>query len=148
MRNFKDLSRALASIAGGLKGIKDIIDTIEPGGGGSVVDYSSTEHEIGTWYDGSVLYEQTIKIAEVPDAQATKNLDISSIWDGTNICFIADAILINETSLSSITPNYYQSSSNVVRCFLKGENDTYQLRYQCYGNSGDLYVTLRYTKNS
>lgn len=35
MRNFKDLSRALASIAGGLKGIKDIIDTIEPGGGGA-----------------------------------------------------------------------------------------------------------------
>ena len=40
MRNFKDLSRALASIAGGLKSIKDIIDTIEPGGGGGVKEWT------------------------------------------------------------------------------------------------------------
>ena len=61
MRNFKDLSRALASIAGGLKGIKDIIDTIEPGGGGvGGIDYSTTEQDTGLkWIDGSAVYQQT-----------------------------------------------------------------------------------------
>lgn len=64
MRNFKDLSRALASIAGGLKGIKDIIDTIEPGGGGvGGVDYSTTETDTGLkWIDGSVVYQLVISI--------------------------------------------------------------------------------------
>lgn len=59
MRNFKDLSRALESIAGGLKSIKDIIDTIEPGGGGAGgVDYSTTETDTGLkWIDGEAVYQ-------------------------------------------------------------------------------------------
>ena len=71
MRNFKDLSRALASIAGGLKSIKDIIDTIEPGGGGTgVLDYSFDEQDTGRkWVDGKTIYSKTIYN---PDSTSTQ----------------------------------------------------------------------------
>ena len=78
MRNFKDLSRALASIAGGLKSIKDIIDTIEPGGGGASSDYSTTPHVVGKWVDGETdVYELTV--TGTTAGSGDTNVDLSSV---------------------------------------------------------------------
>ena len=106
MRNFKDLSRALASIAGGLKGIKDIIDTIEPGGGGgSTSDYSTTPHIVGKWIDGVTdVYEFTIT-GTMPAGRADTLFLASDVLEDGYLFdkFIDGFVSVQQTSTDQIS---------------------------------------------
>ena len=45
-------------------------------GGSSGINYSTTEHVIGTWIDGSTLYERTVNVANLPN---NTSLNLESI---------------------------------------------------------------------
>lgn len=112
MRNFKDLSRALASIAGGLKGIKDIIDTIEPGGGGTGgLDYSTEEQDTGLkWIDGSAIYQKTLEIDSL-----VAETDIPHGISNYKQTIKADAVLTRDAAAKS----YYIAPGKDCSIFVK-----------------------------
>ena len=149
MRNFKDLSRALASIAGGLKSIKDIIDTIEPGGGGSsTITYKiNEEREIGVWTDGTTpLYEYVVEIS----GTGSNNWNELSMAD-TPVAD-ADAIIVDyfyiDNSTVSVPIQWYNSTT--YSGLVEYNKSTQKLRYEIgtgYGSYTGIAV-LRYTKTS
>ena len=151
MRNFKDFTRAIAGIATSLKNINTVVEAIPVSSGGTEVSYSPEEHFVGKWYDGSDLYEKTIKIENVVSDTTSHGVDISDIYDGTNICFMQEAHLIGKTNqyapLAS-TAQYYNGSIDQIRLWLTTISDVGNLRYNVQGVYGTLYVTLRYVKIS
>ena len=151
MRNFNDFIRGLGGIHNVLSGIAGKIDLIPVSSGGTEVSYSPEEHLVGKWYDGSDLYEKTIKIENVVSDSTSHGVDISDIYDGTNICFMQEAHLIGKTNMDaplSSTAQYYNGSVDQVRLWLTTVSDVGNLRYNVQGVYGTLYVTLRYVKIS
>lgn len=113
------------------------------GGGSSEVNYSTTEHRIGTWIDGSDLYERTINIT-TGSFSATQDMDISDYIDSTEVVHES----IGEFNYT------YQSASyctpiNGREVEIVNWNGAYKLRLN-FGSgsldSMDAYVTIRYTK--
>ena len=139
MRNCKDLSRALASIAGGLKGIKDIIDTIEPGGGAGGIDYSTEEQDTGLkWIDGSPVYQKTISI---PSLAFTTDIPHGI----SNYKQVVDVMVISTRDAEA--KSYFILPQADTELFVK-ETSLY-----FGGNYGNVagkpaWVTLRYIKES
>ena len=73
MSNFKDFTRAIAGIAAALKGINTVVDDIPvPGSGGSSEwTFSTTPHKIGTWSDGSEIWEASFTGTTASGAETT-----------------------------------------------------------------------------
>lgn len=112
------------------------------GGGSSEVKYSTTEHKVGTWIDGSDVYEQTIILRE----NGTNNytyidsvfsqclpanidwIDIVSFYSKRNVGGYVDCM--NNSSETNIVPNPSNQS----------------IYYQTMHNASDVIVTIRYTK--
>lgn len=104
--------------------------------------YSTTEHIVGTWIDGSDVYEQTIVLRE----NGTNNytyidsvfsqclpanidwIDIVSFYSKRNVGGYVDCM--NNSSETNIVPNPSNQS----------------IYYQTMHNASDVIVTIRYTK--
>ena len=93
---------------------------------GEVKKYSTEEHVVGEWIDGSTLYEKTVDVGALPNnTRKTVNHNISNInhivsingigigsnyiplpWAGTtNVCYIyADGTIISIVSNDDISP--------------------------------------------
>ena len=64
---------------------KGILNPV-PKNRGGYENYSTTEHEIGKWVDGRVLYEKTIDCGALPNASAkTVSHNISNIKEVVDI---------------------------------------------------------------
>lgn len=64
---------------------KGILNPV-PKNRGGYENYSTTEHEIGTWADGSTLYEKTIDCGALPNnSTKTVNHNISNIKEVVDI---------------------------------------------------------------
>ncbi len=103
------------------------------GGGGSGHNYSTTEQVVGTWIDGSTIYEQSFAIT---------NQTISTGW----------TVLVSSISIAKLISGevcvggggydytwnalYYNNGNIAVYNFLGGAIQ-----------SANGYVTIRYTKN-
>lgn len=122
--------------------VQAAIDEVAATSGG--VNYSTTEHVIGTWIDGATLYEKTVDFGTLPNA-GTK--DISSGLSNVNIISITGIA----TGGGFVLPLPYAVPS--------GANTDISLNYNATGNyitiidgynwsDRTAYVTLRYTKNS
>lgn len=109
------------------------------------VHYSTDEKVVGTWIDGSTIYEKTINFGALPNAN-TKQVnhsisDIDFIW-------IADGFANNPTS--GFTQQLNMSGLAIGDQFTFGVNKTY---VQCITNSNrsaytNCFVTVRYIKSS
>lgn len=122
-------------------GVQKIVG-YKAGGGSSEVKYSTTEHKVGTWIDGSDVYEQTIILRE----NGTNNytyidsvfsqclpanidwIDIVSFYSKRNVGGYVDCM--NNSSETNIVPNPSNQS----------------IYYQTMHNASDVIVTIRYTK--
>lgn len=113
------------------------------GGGSSEVSYSSTEHKIGTWLDGSDLYEKTIYYTAT-SVPSTSDIALTSLLSG------------NEDIVDSQGYVNYEYQSDVERYYINSHfawinNDrgTYYLSI-VFGSatldSIEAYITIRYTK--
>ena len=106
------------------------------------VDYSTSERLIGTWIDGSDLYEKTIDFGALPNT-TTKNVS-----SGLNNITIRDIRGVAAASTGASMPLPYISDEveySISLVYLNGNVfiETFSDRSMFYG-----YVTLRYTKNS
>ena len=103
------------------------------------VHYSTTEQVVGTWIDGSTIYEQTFQKTVACDTNVV-------VIDQTDIPNLA-TIISAEGNLGVMPLNFYNTSNyktfthfmnNVVNCYVKSSSD----------NSVSSTITLRYTKSS
>lgn len=115
-----------------------LVDLIEEGGGSSTHTYSTDEQVVGTWIDGSVVYEKTLYYETL--SQYTS--DWTTLESNTNI----DTIINMNYNL--IAYNGQRQSS--LMHFAVQMNGT-DLRYYSTLGSGtatNVYITLRYTKTT
>ncbi len=112
-------------------------------GGSNMHDYSTDEQIVGTWIDGSTIYEKTIYCDAFPN-NTTKDLstpsDINLLLDAEGF-----ARAMNLVGYFRTLP-FVGGGSNDIRVDLNAGT----LRITTYGNwsSYDGYITIRYTKSS
>lgn len=121
--------------------VQSAIDELASAPGGTV-DYSTTEHVIGTWIDGSTLYECTINIGTLP------NNSIATYPHGiANIDKIIASSGIAFTSIpgqSKIIPFVWTSLTETVGLETSTTNIVISTAADQSAYTG--YITIRYTK--
>lgn len=105
-------------------------------------NYSTTEHKVGKWIDGSDLYEKTVSCGALP------NNDHKYVAHG--ITNLAKIVEIKGTALSSTfkMPLPHINVSAITGCVavaVQGDNIRITTG-QDQSNMTESYVTIRYTK--
>lgn len=114
-----------------------------------VVNYSTTEHVVGTWIDGKPLYEQTIKI-DNPVVNAatnyTHNIPMGIGW----VAFMFVVNAANQNATRAI--NYMYSTSSYATSQLNTSVLSYRIPASEWGwaagNASTLIAVIRYTKTT
>lgn len=107
-------------------------------GGGSEHTYSTTEHVIGTWIDGSPIYEKTFAVTSVPVGEG---------WVSVGTVSGIDLLLDAEVGLKSSLNDYNYANLTVDVRFSDNAICVYN---DLGGTLGTVSggVTVRYTKAS
>ena len=105
--------------------------------------YSTDEQVVGTWIDGSTLYEKTVYIPALPN-----NANIEYETDLSNIVQRGfDGYLIFPSGNTSKLP--YINAGNTNRVAIQfNANGKIQIFTQYDNSANSAYITLRYTKSS
>lgn len=111
------------------------------GGGGSSHNYSTTEQIVGTWIDGSTLYEKTIPITQgsTETHVSLSDLDIDTF-------FAVSAFIIHSGNGDTVPLTYYTTGSDKSMLYYNRTNKRLVVQGGTWTGSG--YVTIRYTKSS
>lgn len=116
------------------------------GGGGSSHEYSETEHIVGTWIDGSTVYEKTISVGTITSPNTTVQHNISNfgmLIDITGVCSMNGGSVwqrLGQYNSSGLYSYFSDCSSSSFILYVGSDIRTYY-PYNCY-------VTMRYTKSS
>jgi phage minor structural protein len=113
------------------------------GQGGSDASYSESEHVVGTWIDGSIVYEKTVNIGTLPNA-TTKTV-------AHGISGLAWVVSLNGTCLGSNTylPLPFTDNTAVTNDIRIDANATnISIRTGQNYSAFHGYVTIRYIKSS
>lgn len=103
------------------------------------VNYSTDEHIIGTWIDGSTLYEKTVDCGALPN-NTTKNVS-------HNISNINNVVSINGIGIgSNFIPLPWASANNV--CSIYAYATAIAITSNDDLSSYNGYITLHYTKTN
>ena len=122
--------------------------------GGGSVNYSTTEHEVGTWVDGSTVYEKTVFDTFT---NGSTRLDISFGIGSNNISIISiEGVFFQlgsplSSPFNASTPSEASYSIKSVEGYsLYADNGIRIERQnaQAYGSTPTVYVTIRYIKAS
>lgn len=111
------------------------------GGGGSYShEYSTTEKVVGTWIDGSNVYERTIYIPSISISGST-TLTVESGFNDFLISATGVYISPDEVTL-------YMIPEGRIRVFV---NSSHELKLEAINsgsfNGGKGYLTIQYIKN-
>lgn len=140
------LVRAKTAIANGATFTENTnYEVVTDGALNKSIKYSTEEHVIGNWIDGSTLYEKTFDCGSFPNnTSKTVNtgLGTSAVIRDIEGVFGTST---NPTQFYSIDCNFPTSTGYVYVCVING-NISIQTNANLSGYSG--YVTLRYTKTS
>ncbi len=120
-----------------------VIDVAAIGGGSDMHEYSTTEKEVGTWIDGSTIYEQTIYVSALPNNNAA-NITTPS---GLKWLIDAEGFMNSRTQTGYMrTLPFAAGGANDVRIDLNGGI----LRVVTFSDwsSYEAYITVRYTKTA
>ena len=122
------------------RGCSDLAENAEGGGGGSLHEYSTTEHIVGKWIDGSDIWEKTIDVTGF------------SATNGANNCFSGEYNLgDNIPNVSHLWfVNGYYFTGNLYRSFIAGNGSPSDKTIELYANYSrtnvDGIVTIQYIK--
>ena len=111
------------------------------------VHYSEDEHIIGTWIDGSTLYEKTVHFSVTSNTVFNYILNISGV-DSTSIVYIANGFYLcggNRRELNFEVSSDYLAYANLD--YYVSDNK-YHIGGLLKGYSGTCYATVHYTKSS
>ena len=118
----------------------DILDTL-PSIKAPYEEYSTTEHVIGKWIDGSDLYEKTVEISS-----PTTNT-FTTVQSGVAIGFIANGTYLILSNGSIYTGPLFNTSSDYLYISSRVLNNTLQVEFQSTAAVSKLIATVRYTKS-
>lgn len=108
------------------------------------VHYSTDEQIVGTWVDGSILYEKTVEFGALPNT-ATKT--VSHEITNVDMIFATEAFMFNPTTGYSTYLNMTNDTiSSQVQYVVNRNNIEIWAGLNRTGWMG--YVTVRYTKTS
>lgn len=111
-------------------------------------NYSTTEHVIGKWIDGSTLYEKTVDFGALPNA-TTKSVahGISNINKIVSISAVATR---SSDGTAIAIPNAYPSTNYITEgAYIDIQNTNIRITTGANKTAFDnTYVTLRYTKTA
>lgn len=105
-------------------------------------NYSTNEQIVGTWIDGSTIYEKTIHVPQLPNGSAT--IDTPS-----NVSMLIDAFGF---AYSTVSTGYYRpmpfaaGGSDDIRIDMQ-EGSFRVVTFASWANYA-AYITFRYTKSS
>ena len=118
---------------------------LKNGGGKNTVDYSETEHVIGTWIDGSTLYEKTVDCGALPNA-TSKTVD-HNISNVDKIVYVGG---IGYAGSNSYPLPFVQVSGGNIQGIRINASSTNIVIISSYDVSSitNSNITLRYTKTS
>ena len=111
----------------------------------ATVDYSTEEHPIGTWIDGSTLYEKTIDFGSLPN-NTSKSVahgisNISRIYQIDGI-----AVETSGNTYKNIPFTVHNTTTGNISMYVDHTNVYIQTSNDQRAYNG--YVTLRYTKTA
>ena len=115
------------------------------GGGSATHNYSTTEQVVGTWVDGSTIYEITIPSTTYFYSTATVIADLSSMTY-ERVLFLEVSAKIN---FAGQEPMIFNPSG--TECYINQDKKVYakqSLAAQQSGRTMETYITIRYTKSS
>lgn len=111
------------------------------GGGSSSHEYSTTEKVIGTWIDGSDVYEKTFYIPSI-SISGSDTLTVESNFN--NFLISATGVYISPDNVT-----LYMIPEGRIRVFV---NSSRELKLEAINsgtfNGGKGYLTVLYTKNT
>ena len=125
--------------------IRQIVGLNFSGGGGSAShDYSTSEQVVGTWIDGSTVYENTITISNTSTAYSEYTHGISNIdkvWIDNGYAVSSDGNISTPVIgyTSSPAPDQFAINVTKVKFYYRAGSDV---------SGGNAYITLRYTKST
>lgn len=105
-------------------------------------NYQTDEHEVGTWIDGSTLYQKTYSLSMVTDGSNIAPINISGTYQ---LRFIHSCLSYDNNSLQEST--FYWQSDNYWVVWIENGYIKGKANQTSYGGKS-IYVTLQYTKNS
>lgn len=109
------------------------------------VEYSTSEHLIGKWIDGSDLYEKTIDFGALPNATSKSVAHgITGLATMVNLYGFAK----NPTNNAQITLPYVDTTAGGNIALLVNANNIIITDANNMSIYTQTYITLRYTKNS
>lgn len=114
----------------------------EVSGESSEVEYSTTEHKIGKWVDGSDLYEKTIVLSSLPSTIGynTINHGIADV----DFIFLENATLVESTGQTHIAP-YGRGGTEDIEV-TEFDKTSFLVWVGLDRSSWSAYITVRYTK--
>lgn len=106
------------------------------GGGGPACNYLTTEHIVGTWLDGSDVYEKTFYLHSLSLASDAK-YTVEASFAGNNVIEYSGFDISNQT--------IYALPDGRLRVMMEsGDLKIASINGGTW--AGDLYLTVRYTK--
>ena len=112
----------------------------------ATVDYSTSEHKIGKWIDGSDLYEKTIDCGTLPSSAGNKAV-AHNISNLSKIVYLSGVAIRDNGQCVTLPVTAVDSLSNQIVLYA----DLVNVNIYVGANQSmrtESYVTLRYTKTS
>lgn len=114
------------------------------GGSGSAYNYSTTEHKVGTWTDGSDIYEVTLTNIQLSSQNTTVDLSTYNpyiILDYEGYCELPDH------SVNRMFP-YYNNGSYYANVYYLTASKELHIVSEGYLEYSNVVLTIRYIKAS
>lgn len=115
-------------------------------GGGEFHEYSTSEQIVGTWIDGSSVYEKVIELGALPDNN-TKNVPHGIVNLGL---IVTASVIANDPNEATITIPYTVTDGNYLRFQTGFSVDGTNISITCGSNRTGYtgIAILRYTKSA
>lgn len=125
---------------------KIFLNSRQYAGGGDYHEYSTSEHIVGTWIDGSPVYEKVVELGAFPDNN-TKNVPHGIVNLGL---IVSASVLANDPNEATISIPYTVVDGNFLRFqtgfSIDGTNISITTGSNRTGYTG--IAILRYTKSA
>lgn len=108
--------------------------------------YSTEEHVVGQWIDGSTVYEQTFYLSQLPN-----NTTVKIVKSGVAFLVKLFGTAYASSGVKAFRPiPFAADSTNTIRADFDGQDGTDGIRIQTYTNwsAYRAYITIQYTKTS
>lgn len=122
--------------------------------GGSSINYSTTEHVIGTWYDGTTLYEKTkvIPFSSFTSIQGGARYVYGYVESGENVKYI-EGFMHSAYGICFLGSRNYEADNTYTNYYWEFNNYYANINVTFVGNPASeirpdyAYITYRYTKS-